>query len=561
MMEVPLPSRGRKTRLGPPGKAGAYLPRKSRRRAASPWPAPAPVTALACGPFYARYRLRLSLDGRSCLYDFCHRPVNGGSGAAAGLTSSYDGVMARVACPDCQERDQRIAVLERRVAELEAPVRDLTARLGANATNSGTPPSANPPGAPKPVVKKRSGKRPGGQPGHPPRLKRRLPPERLSEIISFVPAHCGRCHDPLPPQAAPEDPAPTWHQLAELPPVTAQVVEYQGHFRTCPGCGHLNHAPVPQGLKAISIGPRLAATLGYLAGSHRVSSRGLEEITEDVFAVPIALGTVANVRAEVSEALAPAQAEALHVVRDAAVKHVDETSWKLAGKLCWLWVAATGTVAAFLIHAKRGAEALAALLGAQVKGFVCSDRWSAYARLSPFCRQLCWAHLKRDFQKLVDRGGAAAALGRQLQALAQRVFVEWHLFRGGGCTRAQLQARLDGPARAFERALRAGRRCADRKAATFCANVLALLPALWRFVVSDGVEPTNNHAERVLRRGVLWRKNAFGSHSAAGCRFVERLLTVVQTRRLQGRPVLRYLYEAVVAHRNSLPAPSLLPVQ
>src|SRR5215813_2612037 len=155
-MEVPLPSRGRTTRLGPPGKAGAYLPRKSRRRAAFPWPAPAPVTALACGPFYARYRLRLSLDGRSCLCDFYHRPVNGGSGAAAGLPSSYDGVMARVTCPDCQERDQRIAALERRVAELEA-------RLGTNATNSGLPPSASPPGAPKPVTKKRTGKKPGGQ--------------------------------------------------------------------------------------------------------------------------------------------------------------------------------------------------------------------------------------------------------------------------------------------------------------------------------------------------------------------------------------------------------------
>ena len=88
--------------------------------------------------------------------------------------------------------------------------------------------------------------------------------------------------------------------------------------------------------------------------------------------------------------------------------------------------------------------------------------------------------------------------------------------------------------------------------------MLALLPAVWRFVVSEGVEPTNNHAERVLRRGVLWRKNAFGCQSEAGCRFVERMLTVVQTRRLQGRSVLDYLYDALVAHRNGLPAPSLL---
>ncbi len=467
--------------------------------------------------------------------------------------------MATVICPGCQERDERIAALEREVAQLRAAVQDLTARLGTNATNSGTPPSANPPGAPKPVTKKRTGKKPGGQHGHPARLKRRLPPERLHKIIPFVPARCDRCHEPLPPQQGPDDPEPSWHQVAELPKVVAQVTEYQGHYRTCPCCGQLNHAPIPQDLKAHSIGPRLAATLGYLAGSHRVSQRGLEEITEDVFDVPVSVGTVANLQTQLSEALAPAHTEALQVVHAAAAKNVDETSWKLAGKLCWLWVAATGTVAAFLIHAHRGWDALVALLGEEIQGFIGSDRWSAYGRLSPYCRQICWAHLKRDFQKLVDRGGAAARLGKKLQRVAEQVFVAWHLFRGGGCDRRALQERLDGPARELERLLRGGRRCADAKAATFCGNVLELLPAVWRFVVSAGVEPTNNHAERMLRRGVLWRKNAFGCHSEAGCRFVERMLTVVQTRRLQGQSVLGYLYEALVAHRKGLPAPSLLP--
>src|SRR5262249_8390634 len=205
------------------------------------------------------------------------------------------------------------------------------------------------------------------------------------------------------------------------------------------------------------------------------------------------------------------------------------------------------------VDGKRRWKGLAALLGEQVQGFVCSDRWSVYDRLSPFCRQVCWAHLKRDFQKLVDRGGAAAPLGRQLQRVAERVFVEGHLFRGGGRDRQELQLRLDGPARALGRALPAGRRWADRKAAALCRDVVELVRAVWRFVVTEGVEPTNNHAERVLRRGVLWRKNAFGCQSEAGCRFVERMLTVVQTRRLQGRSVLRYLHEALVAHRNGLP--------
>lgn len=466
--------------------------------------------------------------------------------------------MAKVTCPGCLERDAEIADLKRRVADLEALVRDLNARLGTNATNSSTPPSANPPQAPKPVTKAPTGKKPGAQPGHPAHLKRRLPPQRLTRTVPFVPSHCQRCHEPLPTNPQPHDPEPTWHQVAELPEMAALVTEYQGHFRSCPGCGTLNHAPIPSDLKAHSIGPRLAALLAYLTGSHHVSQRGLEEIAEDVFEVPLSVGTVAHLQAQMSTALAPAHAEVLEAVRAAPVKNVDETSWKLAGKLCWLWVAATGTAAAFLIHAHRGWDALTALLGEKARGWVCSDRWSAYGRLSPFCRQICWAHLKRDFQKLVDRGGAAAPLGRGLQGIVERVFEQWHLFRGGGIDRRALQKRLDGDAQELERLLRCGLGCADAKAATFCANVLELLPAVWRFVVTEGIEPTNNHAERLLRRGVLWRKNSYGSQSEAGCRFVERLLTVVQTRRLQGRSVLRYLYTALVAHRSSLPSPSLL---
>jgi transposase len=467
--------------------------------------------------------------------------------------------MATVTCPGCLERDAEVADLRRRVAALEALVRDLTARLGANASNSSTPPSANPPQAPKPVTKAPTGNKPGARPGHPAHLKRRLPPERVSRAVVFAPARCDRCHEPLPALATPADPPPTWHQVAELPPVAALVTEYQGHYRTCPGCGALNHAPVPAGVKAHSVGPRLAAALAYLAGCHHASKRGLEEIAAALFAVPLALGTVSHLEAQMAAALAAPHAEALAAVRAAPAKNVDETGWKQAGQRRWLWLAATSTAAAFLVCAGRGFAALRALLGTGVIGFLTSDRWAAYDRWPLWRRQVCWAHLKRDFQKLVDRGGEAAPLGEALLRVERRVFEEWHLFRGGTFGRRALQNHLDAEAREFERLLEAGCGCADTKAAAFCANLLELLPAVWRFVVSEGVEPTNNHAERLLRRGVLWRKNAFGCHSAGGCRFVERILTAVQTLRLQGRPVLPYLSDVLVAHRNGLKPPSLLP--
>src|SRR5439155_24207690 len=144
----------------------------------------------------------------------------------------------------------------------------------------------------------------------PAQLRRRLPPGRVNEVVAFVPDTCTRCAARLPAEAGPQDPEPTWHQVAELPPVAAVVTEYQGHFRTCPCCGEVNHAPVPQEIKAHGVGPRLAATLAYLAGSHRVSQRGLEEVAQDVFDAPLCLGTVAHLQAQMSESLAAAHAEA-----------------------------------------------------------------------------------------------------------------------------------------------------------------------------------------------------------------------------------------------------------
>jgi len=462
-------------------------------------------------------------------------------------------------CPGCRERDARIAQLERRVAELEALVRDLLARLGINSTNSSVPPSANPLGAPKPARKQPTGRKPGGQPGHEPHLKELLPPERVKNIVPFVPKHCGKCQALLPAESGPQDPPPLRHQVAELPVLQAEITEYQGHARTCPCCGEITRASIPAHIRAHSCGSRLTATLVYLTGRHHLPKRAVEEISEDVFAVPLGLGTVPALEQEVSAALEPAHLQALEAVKEAPVKHVDETSWKQAGGKCWLWVAATANVAAFVIHAKRSACGLATLLSNAVHGILCSDRWSVYDLWPTLKRQVCWAHLKRDFQKCVDRGGAGARIGRDGLQIVQRVFRAWHLYRGGGLCHQRLQKRLEPVARDLRKLLDAGRRCADSKTANFCTNLVLLEPALWRFAVTEGVEPTNNHAERVLRSGVLWRKISFGCHSTAGCRFVERILTVVQTLRLQQRNVLHFLIEAVHNHRSGSPVPSLLP--
>ena len=454
-------------------------------------------------------------------------------------------------CPGCRE-------LERRVQELEAQVRELLAKLKTDATNSSTPPSANPLGADKPVKKKKSKRQRGGQPNHPPHLKQLLPPERITRTVHFVPDGCAACHAELPREAGPGDPEPKRFQAVEVPPIPLEVIEYQAHTRTCLCCGTLTEATVPAEIRAHSIGPRLTATLAYLTGCQGISKRGVEEIVETVFGVPISLGTVANLEQEVSAALAPAHQEALEAVRQAEVKFADETSWKLWGKLCWLWAAATANIAVFVIHAKRSALGLAALLGEDIDGILHSDRWHVYRQVPEERRQLCWAHLKRDFQKIVDCGGPSVFVGRRGLRIVKEVFAAWHAFQGGKVTRRKLVALIEPLQRRLSKALVEGGLGEDTRVAKFCENVLTLEFALWTFVTHEGVEPTNNYMERLLRRAVLWRRRSFGCNSEAGCRFVERILTVVQTCRLHGRNTLEYLHNAVHRHRCGVSCPCLL---
>jgi transposase len=460
-----------------------------------------------------------------------------------------------VECPGCLRLQARVAELEAVVRELAAQVKDLTARLRAKE------PPPRPPADPTPApAKTPTGRKPGGQPGHPPHLKRRLPTDLVTDTVTHLPETCEQCQTVLSATAGPDDPEPTWYQVIDLPPVLVRVTEHQGHARTCPCCRHVTRAAIPADVRAHSIGPRLTGVLGYLAGDQGISKRGIEELVEHVFGVPIGLGTVSNLEQEVAAALAVAHTQATETLRDAPVKHVDETGWKQAGQKRWLWVAATELVAVFVIHPYRNLSALKALLGREFKGVLCSDRWVVYDDWpDPFARQLCWAHLKRNWEALVERGGTAKRIGERFLAVQRPVFELWHLFRGGGCTRAELADRMLPWVDEMEAVLAAGSRCRDGRTKRFCARLDREKYGLWTFVGTADVDPTNNHGERVLRRAVLWRRRAFGCHSANGCRFAERILTVAATLRLQGRNVVAFLGESIAAHRAGRPGPKLVP--
>jgi transposase len=448
-------------------------------------------------------------------------------------------------------RDALAVVLQAsqdRVAQLEALVAQLEARLRSDSSNSHKPPSSDKPRAKPAPPRKRSGKKRGGQPGHPKHERALLPPDR---VIDHKPPACSACGKAL----SGHDPDPRRHQVWDLPPVKPVVVEHRFHSLSCP-CGHATAAS-PAGVPSEGCGPGLKAAAAYLTGVAHLSKSQAQQVFGNLLGTPISAGQVCAIEAEAAQALAPVVEE----MRQALPGHdlnMDETGWKQSGKLCWLWVAVAKGFTLFHIAFCRGRQVVEHLLGGGYGRVLTTDRWSAYSRVAR--RQLCWAHLLRDFQALADGGGAGKAVGEELLMLARLVFMNWCRVRDGTLLRKTAARRiLEWYAPDFRTALEAGAASACARASRLCKNLLAREAQLWEFCRTEGVEPTNNAAERALRPAVLWRKKSQGTRSEAGSRYAAGMLSVAATCKQQGRSIWGYLVEAFAASAKGQPAPSLLP--
>jgi transposase len=438
---------------------------------------------------------------------------------------------------------------------LEARVRDLEARLRQTSSNSSRPPASDPPWGKRRPPAPPSGRRPGGQPGHTGHFRGLLPPERVDAVVDHWPVRCAGCAAPLA-GAAGADYVP--HQVTELPVLRAWVTEHRLHRVACAACGATTRAARPPEVPAGAYGPRLQAAVATLSGGYRLSRRQVADLCETLLDAPLSVGSVDALCRATGDALAQPVAEAAATLPEAHVVHADETPWKQGAARPWLWVAVTALVTVFRLAAGRDSSVIKALIGPAYAGTLVTDRFSAYAWLDVAYRQVCWAHLRRDLQALVDRGGPAAPLGTAALARVHDLFTAWHQYRAGARDRAALQATLQPVEEGLAVLLHAGQENADAQAAGLCRALLRLWPALWAFAEVEGVEPTNNTAERALRPAVLWRKGSFGTRCDAGARFVERLLTVTATCKQQGRSVLTYLTEVCTATQRGLPVPSLL---
>src|SRR5262245_19874851 len=277
--------------------------------------------------------------------------------------------------------------------------------------------------------------------------------------------------------------------------------------------------------------------------------------------VPMSVGTISPLEQATTEALAAPVEEARTSVQAQEVAHLDETSWRQGAKRAWLWVAVTSLVTVFLVRMSRGGQVARELLGEQFAGILVTDRYSAYNWYPVRWRQVCWAHVLRDFEAMRDRGGRSEEIGDALLAQAHQMFAWWHRVREGTLQRSTFRSYMSPLRREVERLLEVGSQCGVPTTAGTCREMLKRREALWTFVQVEGVEPTNNTAERSIRPGVQWRKGSFGTQSEDGSRFVESIMTVVATLKQQQRNVLKYLTAAHEAALWGEAAPSLIPAR
>lgn len=467
--------------------------------------------------------------------------------------------------------------LREKIGEQKEQIEELERQLAArkrNSTNSSKPPSSDGlAGDPRPRGRKhKSGRKPGGQPGHPGRHRNLVPADRVDETRIVLPEKCRHCGRDLPqvPEKARTQGEPRRHQVTEVPEIRAHVTEYQCPHVVCK-CGKTTQASLPREIQG-NFGPQLTALVAHLTVACRQPRRVVEAMLADVLGVDISLGSTQKAWEQVSDAVAQPYQELQDQLPREPVLNVDETGWRNNGEKRQIWALVAKTYAFFTVKSTKGAEVLVALLGIAFRGILCNDRAPAYLKYHSGLMQFCWAHLKRTLLGIAESARSPSALRycRDTLAIVARLFRLWHRFRGdlrdrrGGplpIDRAQLIAKSLPLQRKLFALAEAHVNHANREVSNFARALFSNFERLFVFLEYDGVDPTNNSVERTLRTAVQWRKICFGNRSDAGELATARLLTVMQTCRMQRRHVLGYFTKAVRCHRSGLATPSLLAPQ
>lgn len=456
---------------------------------------------------------------------------------------------------------EKIADAGKKIADLE---RQLALRMQNSTTSSKPPSSDGLAGEPRERGRRKKSKRkPGGQPGHAGACRPLAPPERVDEVRPVLPIQCRQCGHALPQtlKQVETDGSPRRHQVTELPQIRARIIEYQCHGVICPECGDTTRAAIAE-QDSGHFGPQLTALIAYLTVVCRMPRRVVEALLEQALGIEISLGSTQKCWEEASQAVAVPCQELKQQLKTEPVLNADETGWRTNGSKRYLWVFVAAQYIVYTVAPTRGGQVLIDMLGAVFEGILCSDRFSAYLKYHSGRRaQFCWAHLKRTLLGMMELTKRTEVERFCRDALAEhaKLFRLWHKFRAARIDRRQLILRsIPIQKRLFALGLR-HLDSSHRDVANLAAALFEHIERLFAFVDFEGVEPTNNSAERALRTAVQWRKTSFGNRSASGELATARLLTVTETCDLQKINILAYLSDAITCHRRRQTPASLLP--
>ncbi|HQW57997.1 MAG TPA: IS66 family transposase [Gammaproteobacteria bacterium] len=454
----------------------------------------------------------------------------------------------------CGNLHKELALLKQEVIAFKKENAELKERLNTNSNNSSKPPSTDSKKNNKKKNYKGSGRHPGGQPGHKGVFRKLVPIEQVDAVITCPPPDkCQDCNVSLLPLKE-----IVRHQVYEIPLPRYEITEYQILQGLCSCCQKTYRGETPAKVGRRGFGVRVHSSIALLTSKFKLSKRQALELLKDFFQMPICVGSVSNIEHRVSQSLEPLHTHIKAQIDRSKVAHIDETGFKQSNHSGWAWILANELFSFLQLDHSRGKKVAKKLIGSFMNRIIVSDRYPAYDFLPELSHQVCWAHLKRDFQKISERSRIAGVIGRRLLHGYGKIFAFW---------KSNLQQAIDDKRtrkkrrqlkNRFLKDLEFGASCSHLTTARTCRNILDMGKSLWLFLENRDVPATNNLAERQIRPLVIAKKLSFGVKSDRGARFIERAYSLVLSCRQQNKNALSWLQDSITSHFISESPPLLI---
>jgi transposase len=451
----------------------------------------------------------------------------------------------------CAKMPEEIKLLKQEVSLLKKENAELKERLNLNSNNSSKPPSTDTRKKKNKNLHKGSGRSAGGQPGHKGIFRKLIPLEQVDRVISCPPPeHCHDCKTSLKPLDG-----VIRHQVFDIPLPRYEVTEYQILKGYCGCCQKTYSGTTPAEIGKRGFGIRTHSSIGLLTSKFKLSKRQALELVKDFFQMPICVGSVSNVEHRLSLSLEPLHKQIKHKIDKSEVAHIDETGFKQQNRIGWAWIMTTPLFSFLKLDNSRGKKVAKQLIGNFLNRVIISDRYPAYNFLPESCHQVCWAHLKRDFQKISERSGIAGVVGRRLLKDYGKIFAFWKSYLQENKDDKRTRKKRRRLKNRFLRDLEYGATCSHVTTARTCRNIQGMGKSLWLFLENPQVSATNNLAERQIRPLVIAKKLSFGVKSERGARFIERAYSMALSCRQQNKDVITWFQDSLLSHFTSSPAP------